>query len=53
MYLTIGKKKFEEDKKTGEIRLLSESKNPTHKPIYVSSEDNFMVNGKIISVVKK
>ena len=46
-------KKFEEDKKTGEIRLLSESKNPTHKPIYVSSEDNFMVNGKIISVVKK
>ena len=46
-------KKFEEDKKTGEIRLLSESKNPKHKPIYVSSEDDFMVNGRIILVVKK
>jgi len=46
-------KKFEENKRTGEIRLLSESKNSAHKPIYVSSEDNFIVNGKIISVVKK
>jgi len=46
-------KKFERDAKTGTIRLLSESKNPKHKPIYVSSEDDFMVNGRIISVVKK
>ena len=46
-------KKFDKDIKTGEIRLLSESKNPKHKPIYISSEDNFMVNGKIISVIKK
>ena len=46
-------KKFERDAKTGTIRLLSESKNPKHKPIYVSSEDDFMVNGKIIAVVKK
>lgn len=46
-------KKFEKSAKTGEIRLLSESKNPKHKPIYVSSEDDFMVNGKIISVIKK
>lgn len=46
-------KKFEKDTKTGAIRLLSESKNPKHKPIYVSSEDDFMVNGRIISVVKK
>src|SRR3989338_8651411 len=28
-------KKFERDAKTGTIRLLSESKNPKHKPIYV------------------
>jgi repressor LexA len=46
-------KKFDKDIKTGGIRLLSESKNPKHKPIYISSQDNFMVNGKIISVIKK
>jgi repressor LexA len=46
-------KKFERDIKTGAIRLLSESKNPKHKPIYVSSEDDFMINGRIVSVVKK
>lgn len=46
-------KKFERDTKTGDIRLISESKNPKHKPIHVSSEDDFMVNGKIIAVVKK
>lgn len=46
-------KKFERDIKTGAIRLLSESKNPKHKPIHISSEDDFMVNGKIIAVVKK
>ncbi len=46
-------KKFERDKKTGDIMLVSESKNPQHKPIYVSSEDNFMINGKIVNVIKK
>ena len=46
-------KKFEKNQKTEEIRLLPESKNPKHKPIYVSSEDDFMVNGRIIAVVKK
>ena len=46
-------KKFERDIKTGDIRLISESKNPKHKPIHVSSEDDFMVNGRIIAVVKK
>lgn len=46
-------KKFERNNKNGEIRLISESKNPRHKPIHVSSEDDFMVNGKIIAVVKK
>ena len=42
-------KKFERDAKSGEIRLLSESKNPKHKPIYISSQDNFIVNGKIVN----
>jgi len=46
-------KKFQRDSKTGDIMLVSESKNPRHKPIYVSSEDDFMVNGRIISVVKR
>ena len=46
-------KKFFRDKKTGEIQLLPESTNPEHKPIFISSKDNFMVNGKIIDVVKK
>jgi repressor LexA len=46
-------KKFERDKNTGAVRLVSESSNPVHKSIYVSSEDDFMVNGKIINVIKK
>jgi len=46
-------KKFERNNKTGEVRLLSESTNTIHKPIYVSSEDNFMINGKIIGIIKK
>ena len=46
-------KKFTRDKKTGEVALVSESTNPTHKPIHLSSEDDFMVNGKIIAVIKK
>jgi repressor LexA len=45
-------KKFERNK-TGEVTLISESTNPKHKPIYISSEDNFMINGKIINVIKK
>lgn len=46
-------KKFGQDTKTGEVILLSESTNPKHKPIYISSEDNFMINGKIVGVIKK
>lgn len=46
-------KKFIRDSKTGQIRLESESTSKKHKPIYLSSEDDFMVNGKIIAVVKK
>lgn len=46
-------KKFEKERKTGHIKLVSESTNKSHKPIYISSEDNYMVNGKIVAVVKK
>lgn len=46
-------KKFRKDSRTGDIMLMSESSNPKHKPIYVSNHDDFMVNGKIIGVVKK
>ncbi len=46
-------KKFEKDTRTGDIKLVSESTNKSHKPIYISSEDDFMINGKIIAVLKK
>jgi len=46
-------KKFQRDTKTDSVMLVSESSNPKHKPIYVSREDDFMINGKIIGVVKK
>lgn len=46
-------KKFEKDKRTGMIKLVSESTNKIHKPIYISSEDDYMVNGKVIAVLKK
>lgn len=46
-------KKFERDTKTGDVKLVSESTNAKHKPIYISSEDDFMINGKIISVIKR
>ena len=46
-------KKFHRDPKSGDIMLVSESNDPNHKPIYVSSEDDFMINGKIIAVIKK
>ncbi|PIR96905.1 MAG: repressor LexA [Candidatus Doudnabacteria bacterium CG10_big_fil_rev_8_21_14_0_10_41_10] len=46
-------KKFLRDQKTGDVILISESSNPKHKPIKVSSEDDFMINGRIIGVVKR
>lgn len=46
-------KKFQRNQKTGDVMLVSESKNPKHKPIYVSSEDDFMINGRIIGVLKR
>jgi len=46
-------KKFERDKKTRGVKLVSESTKNIYKPIYISSEDDFMVNGKIIDVIKR
>ena len=46
-------KKFQQNSRTGGIMLVSESKNPKHKPIHISSEDNYMINGRIIAVLKK
>ncbi len=46
-------KKFNRDKKTKIIKLTSESTNKNHKPIYISSEDDYMVNGKVIAVLNK
>jgi repressor LexA len=45
-------KKFKRGKK-GDVMLVSESTNKKHKPIFVSSGDDFMVNGKIFDIVKK
>ncbi len=45
-------KKLKSDKEKGLV-LVSESTNTNHKPIFVSSEDNFMVNGKVFAVLKK
>lgn len=45
-------KKFKVDN-TGQKMLVSESSNPRHKPIFLHDADDFMINGKIISVIKK
>lgn len=45
-------KKFRRDKK-GAVMLISESKNTKHKPIFVSSGDDFMINGKIFDIIKR
>ena len=46
-------KKFEKNSKTNTVRLISESTNTTHKPIYISSKDKYKVNGKVVAVVKR
>ena len=46
-------KKFQRNSKTGNVTLASESKTTNHKPLCVSSEDDFIINGKIIGVIKK
>ena len=46
-------KKIDIDKKTKTICLLSESTNKKHKPIFISGSDDYAVNGKIISVIKR
>lgn len=44
-------KRFQKDSKG--VRLMSESRNPKHKPIHISSQDDFMINGRVIKVIKK
>ncbi len=44
-------KKFQRD--TRGIRLVSESTEDTHKPIHISSSDNYMVNGEVVAVIEK
>lgn len=34
------------------IALLPESRDPKHKPIFLTPEDNFVINGKVINVLK-
>lgn len=46
-------KRYHRDATSGRISLISESSNSVYKPIYVSSQDDFLINGKIIDVVKK
>lgn len=43
-------KKFR--KMGGRFALIPESTNPIHKPFYLSGTENYMVNGKIIGVIK-
>jgi repressor LexA len=33
------------------VVLYPESDNPTHQPIYIDSDSNFMINGKVIKVL--
>jgi SOS-response transcriptional repressor LexA len=44
-------KKFQRD--THGIRLVSESTEDIHKPIHISSSDNYMVNGEVVAVIEK
>jgi SOS-response transcriptional repressor LexA len=46
-------KRFRIERKSRQIRLMPESTNSRHKPIFVSSEDDYMINGKVIAVLKK
>ncbi len=34
------------------IVLMPESTDPKHKPIFLTDEDNFVINGKVIDVLK-
>jgi len=44
-------KKFKSDKVTGQILLMSESKN-VYDPIYIHETDNFLITGKVKAVIK-
>ncbi|PIR55127.1 repressor LexA [Candidatus Peregrinibacteria bacterium CG10_big_fil_rev_8_21_14_0_10_36_19] len=45
-------KKLKKNEEEGVV-LMSESTNLKHKPIFVSSYDDFMINGKIFDIIKK
>jgi repressor LexA len=45
-------KKYKKDKKTGDVMLVSESTEPW-KPIFMLPGDDWAVNGKIVSVIKR
>ncbi len=45
-------KRLKKNEKEG-IMLVSESTNLKHKPIFVSSYDDFMINGKIFDIIKR
>jgi len=46
-------KKFKKDAWSGDVLLISESTNADHsKPIYLTREDDFMINGKVLTVLK-
>lgn len=45
-------KKFKHDKENGRIMLLSES-TKRYPPIYIHPEDDYMVNGLVVAVIKK
>ncbi len=45
-------KRFRHDKENGHVVLMSES-TKDFPPIYIHENDNFMINGKVIQVIKK
>ncbi len=46
-------KKFKVDDRKNAIMLISESSDNSFKPIYIHAEDDFMINGKVIEVLKR
>jgi SOS-response transcriptional repressor LexA len=46
-------KKFTDDTKTNNQIILSPLSTHSHSPIYIHEDDGFLVNGKVVEVVKK
>lgn len=47
------KKRFRKDARSGRILLESESRGKDYKPIFVSSQDEFLVNGMVVDDIKQ